>query len=63
MSDHWRLYDRALSGMSRRQLLNAAWKLGAASVMVPAASTRTVAQPLFTRYPFPLGVASGDPLA
>ena len=61
MSDHWRLYDRALSGMSRRQLLNAAWKLGAAAVMVPAVSTRTVAQPLFTRYPFPLGVASGDP--
>ena len=61
MSDHWRLYDRALSRMSRRQLLNAAWKLGAAAVMVPAVSTRTVAQPLFTRYPFPLGVASGDP--
>src|SRR3954471_14569278 len=61
MSDHRLLYDRALNGMSRRQLLNAAWKLGTAAVMLPGTSMRTLAQPLFTRYPFTLGVASGDP--
>ena len=61
MTDSLRFYDRALSAMSRRQLLNAAWKLGAAAVLLPAASTRTLAQPGFTRYPFTLGVASGDP--
>jgi alkaline phosphatase D len=61
MTDSLRLYDRALSAMSRRELLNAAWKLGAAAVMLPASSVRTLAQPGFTRYPFTLGVASGDP--
>jgi alkaline phosphatase D len=61
MTDSLRFYDRALSAMSRRELLNAAWKLGAAAVMLPAASVRTLAQPGFTRYPFTLGVASGDP--
>jgi alkaline phosphatase D len=48
--------------MSRRGLLNLAWKLGAAAVLQPAGSPRLLAQPLFTAYPFPLGVASGDPL-
>ncbi len=61
MTDSLRLYDRALSAMSRRELLNVAWKLGAAAVMLPAGSVRTLAQPGFTRYPFTLGVASGDP--
>ena len=48
--------------MSRRELLNVAWKLGLAAVLQPAIATRTFAQPLFRNYPFPLGVASGDPV-
>ena len=55
-------YDRALRRMSRRQLLNAAWALGAAAIAQPLISTRAIAQPLFRDYPFPLGVASGEPL-
>ena len=54
-------YDRTLSGLSRRQLLNAAWKLGAAAVLQPVVSSRVFAQPVFGSYPFTLGVASGDP--
>ena len=61
MSNLLPFYDRALSAMSRRQLLNAAWKLGAAAVMLPAVSVRTLGQPAFSKYPFTLGVASGDP--
>ncbi len=54
-------YSRALSGLSRRELLNAAWKLGAAALVQPAISTRVLTQPLFRNYPFTMGVASGDP--
>ena len=61
MTDRFRFYDRALHGMTRRQLLNAAWKLGLAAVTQPVVSSRLLAQPAFTRYPFTLGVASGDP--
>ena len=61
MSDALRFYDRALSAMSRRQVLNAAWKLGVAAMVQPLASTRILAQPAFSKYPFTLGVASGDP--
>jgi alkaline phosphatase D len=61
MSDAIRFYDRAVSRLSRRQLLNAAWKLGAAALLQPLASTRVLAQPVFGKYPFTLGVASGDP--
>jgi alkaline phosphatase D len=57
-----RTYERALARLSRRELLNAAWKLGVAAVLQPFASRRLLAQPLFTAYPFTLGVASGDPL-
>jgi alkaline phosphatase D len=57
-----RAYDRTLGGLTRRQLLNVAWKLGAGAIVLPFAATRTIAQPLFRSYPFPLGVASGDPL-
>ncbi len=57
------LYDRALAGLSRRQLLNLAWRLGAAAVAAPLVGTARVwAQPVFRRYPFQLGVASGEPL-
>jgi alkaline phosphatase D len=54
-------YQRALAGLSRRELLRLAWHLGAAAVLQPMLTTRTWAQPLFDAYPFPLGVASGDP--
>ena len=55
-------YSDTLSRMSRRQLLNAAWKLGAAAVLQPVTRRRVFAQPVFGTYPFTLGVASGDPL-
>jgi alkaline phosphatase D len=57
MTDTFRFYDRAVRGLTRRQLLDVAWRLGA-SPLVPA---RALAQPLFRNYPFTLGVASGDP--
>ena len=53
-------YSRALSRLSRRELLNIAWKLGAAAIVHPIASSRVLAQPLYRSYPFSLGVASGD---
>ncbi len=61
MNEPIRFYDRALSRMTRRELLNVAWKLGLAAVLQPMASTRAFAQPIFRSYPFPLGVASGEP--
>src|SRR5436190_10577155 len=61
MIDSIRFYDRVLNRMSRRELLNVAWKLGAAAVFQPFASTLAFAQPVFRNYPFTLGVASGDP--
>src|SRR5262245_33108904 len=61
MSDAIRFYDRALAGLSRRELLHAAWKLGATAVLSPLAATRLWSQPLFRDSPFSLGVASGDP--
>ena len=61
MSDAIRFYDRALSRLSRRELLNIAWKLGLAAVVQPLAPITAFAQPMFRSYPFPLGVASGDP--
>jgi alkaline phosphatase D len=62
MDDCIRFYDRTLQRLSRRELLNVAWKLGAASVLFPLSSTRVFSQPIFRDYPFALGVASGDPL-
>ena len=56
-----RSYDRTLATLSRRELLNIAWKLGAAAVAAPTVSSRVYAQMLFETYPFTLGVASGDP--
>src|SRR3954463_13739273 len=61
MSEGIRFFDRALARLSRRELLNAAWKLGAAGVLQPLVSSRVIAQPVFGTYPFTLGVASGDP--
>jgi alkaline phosphatase D len=54
-------YDRAIARLTRRELLNAAWALGAAAVLRPVVSTRVRAAPSFKDDPFSLGVASGDP--
>jgi alkaline phosphatase D len=59
--DSRRSYDRTLARLSRRELLNIAWKLGTAAVAVPFAPGRALGQMAFTSYPFTLGVASGDP--
>jgi alkaline phosphatase D len=56
------VYTNALDRLTRRELLNIAWKLGAAAVAAPLTSTRVVAQMAFEAYPFTLGVASGDPM-
>ncbi len=61
MTDQIRFYDRALQGLTRRELLNIAWKVGLLAVAQPFVSPRAFAQPLFRAYPFPLGVASGEP--
>lgn len=61
--EKFRFYDRALARFSRRELLNLAWKLGAAALVQPAVSTSVRAQHRFNAYPFTLGVASGDPAA
>jgi alkaline phosphatase D len=61
MDNRFRFYDRVVRRMTRRQLLNAAWKLGAAAVLYPLSSSRMLAQPIFRAYPFTLGVACGDP--
>lgn len=63
MSDAIRFYDRTLSRLSRRELLNIAWQLGAAAILQPLTSVTAFAQPAFRNYPFSLGVASGDPWA
>jgi alkaline phosphatase D len=61
MTERIRAYERALGGLSRRQLLDVAWKLGAAAVIQPIVPARVLAQPMYRAYPFTLGVASGDP--
>ena len=65
MNEPIRFYDRTLGRMTRRELLNVAWKLGLAAVLQPMASTRAFAQPIFRSYPFALGemvaaLVSGD---
>ena len=55
-------YDRALAGLSRRELLKIAWVLGAGAIARPLGGDRLLATPFFSAYPFTLGVASGDPL-
>jgi alkaline phosphatase D len=57
-----RFYDRALSRLTRRELLNIAWKLGATAALQPIGARSVQAQAVFRSYPFSLGVASGDPL-
>ena len=42
MNSGLRFYDRTLSRLSRRELLNVAWKLGAAAIAAPLASARVL---------------------
>ncbi len=53
-------YGQLLATLSRRQLLDIAWKLGAVAAL-PMTTRLAWAQPVFKQYPFALGVASGDP--
>jgi alkaline phosphatase D len=53
---------RQVLDLSRRGLLRGATGLAALAALQPAASRHVLAQPAFARYPFALGVASGDPL-
>ena len=62
MRDNIRFYDRLASRLSRRDLMKLAWFMGAAAIAPPIVSRRLSASPIFDTYPFPLGVASGDPL-
>lgn len=53
---------RHILDLSRRGLLRGATAAAALAAIQPAASRRVWANPVFARYPFSLGVASGDPL-
>jgi alkaline phosphatase D len=55
-------YQRAIAGLSRREVLRLAWYAGATTLLPPLLTERAWAQPLFAEYPFALGVASGDPV-
>jgi alkaline phosphatase D len=61
-SERFGAWQHARSRLSRRELLDAAWKLGAWAIAAPRLSAR-LSTPSFSAYPFPLGVASGDPRA
>src|SRR5687768_10509826 len=56
-----RLYDRAVAGLTRRQLLKIAGTAGLAAIARPIVSAQTASRIIFRTYPFTLGVASGDP--
>src|SRR5438045_3877426 len=55
-------YDRAVAGLSRRELLKLGSMLGAAAIAPSILSRRLLAKPIFYAYPFSLGIASGDSL-
>ncbi len=57
-----RSYDRLVSRLSRRELMKIVGLAGAAAIAQPIVGRGLLAQPIFTSYPFTLGVASGDPL-
>ena len=63
MTDSIRFYDRAVQRLTRRQLLNVAWKLGAAAVAQPLFRRACSRSRSSARYPFTLGVASGRSVA
>ena len=48
--------------LSRRRLLGGAGACAALAMTTPLASRGVLANPVFAKYPFSLGVASGDPL-
>ena len=54
-------YEQALSKLTRREFLNVASRLGLGAVLLTRAPSKLWANPVFTSYPFTLGVASGDP--
>ncbi len=54
-------YTRALQRLSRRDLLRLGGILGAGVLAQPFTAERLWGKPIFTAYPFTLGVASGDP--
>lgn len=54
-------YERALQRLSRREFLNLASRFGIGTLMLGQVPEKVLAKPLFTKYPFTLGVASGDP--
>src|SRR5262245_48810599 len=62
MHETIRFYDRLTNRLSRRDLMKLAGFIGAAAIAPPVFSRRVLATPIFETYPFPLGVASGDPL-
>jgi alkaline phosphatase D len=62
MDDAIRFYDRILRRLSRRDVMKLAWFLGAGAVAPAVVARRAWAKPIFTAYPFTMGVASGDPL-
>jgi alkaline phosphatase D len=56
------IYDRTVARFSRREVMKLGLILGGAALAPPVVSRRLLAKPIFTAYPFTLGVASGDPL-
>ena len=62
MTNAIRFYDRAVSRLSRRELLKVMGMVGATAIALPLTGRRLLAEPIFEAYPFSLGVASGDPL-
>ena len=57
----WVDRDVARFHLDRRKLLKAAAGMGLLAITPLSLSTRVWAKPVFSRYPFSLGVASGDP--
>lgn len=55
------LLDLKLARLSRRRLLQRFAASGTAALFLPVATRESFAQPIFTDYPFQLGVAAGDP--
>ncbi|WP_372624542.1 alkaline phosphatase D family protein [Falsiroseomonas sp.] len=53
---------RHILDLSRRSLLRGATAAAGLAAIQPAVARRVWANPVFARYPFSLGVASGDPL-
>lgn len=61
MTERLRAYIRTQHELGRRDFLKGLAAIGAAAAMPPTAGTAGARRPSFTRDPFQLGVASGDP--